>query len=81
MRPISHDLVPGYLPLPRRPHTAREVETASRRIVPRLDEPMGTDVELSIRVFADGGSISVRRRLAPGPDGTMRTVGIEALIR
>jgi hypothetical protein len=40
------------------------------------------DVEMSIRVFADGRSISVARHLAPeSGDGPRRTIGIDAVIR
>jgi hypothetical protein len=40
------------------------------------------EVEVSIRVFAEGGSVTVMRRTALEPDGvTRRTVGIEAVIR
>jgi hypothetical protein len=56
--------------------------TVSLRLVPRADAPVDSaDVELSVRVLADGGSITVKRRTVADPDGTRRTIGIDALIR
>jgi hypothetical protein len=56
--------------------------STSLRLVPRADAaPESSDVELSVRLFADGGSITVKRRTVSEGDGTRRTVGIEALVR
>jgi hypothetical protein len=56
--------------------------TVSLRVVPRADAPAdGADVELSVRFFADGGSITVKRRTVADADGTRRTIGIDAVIR
>ena len=52
------------------------------RLVPRADAPeTAADVELSVRLFADGGSITVKRRTVAEADGSRRTVGIDAVIR
>ena len=76
MRPISGGSDPYGL-------RARHAP-AGRRLT-RMAEPPDLrqvgDVELSVRVFADGGSISVRRRTVADADGTRRTVGIDAVIR
>ena len=81
MRPISGGSDPYGL-------RARHA-LAARRVprVPRVVEPLPPDlravgdVELSIRVLADGGSITVRRRTVVDEQGTRRTVGIDAVVR
>ena len=48
----------------------------------RREAPPATDVEVSVRVFADGGSITTVRRLSPETgDAPRRTIGIDAVIR
>ena len=82
MRPISggsdpyrSDLPPGRRDLARHGPT-------SLRLVPRGDATeAAADVELSVRLFADGGSITVKRRTIAEADGSRRTVGIDAVIR
>jgi len=84
--PVSRDL--STLPIRHRP-TSSSTSTSERRVVParavhamrETVAPLDGDVEVSIRLFADGRSISVRRRVAPGPDGEPMTLGIDALIR
>jgi hypothetical protein len=78
--PVSRDLrsLPARSPLTSQP-SARRI--APVRSVAAADVSVEGDVEVSIRLFADGRSISVRRRVAPGPDGESMTVGIDALIR
>ena len=81
MRPISGGTNPygsGLQP-PRRPHAADR--PAALRIVPRADAVGEPDVVCSLRVFADGRSITVKRRIAVDPDGTPRTLGIDAVVR
>jgi hypothetical protein len=49
---------------------------------PRRAAPTATDVEVSVRVFADGRSITTARRLAPATgDAPRRTIGIDAVVR
>jgi hypothetical protein len=87
VRPISggYTPAPGDLPF-RRPAggAGRPVPVRSLYPVappPALREIPGADVEVEIRLFADGGSITVRRSIVDGPDGGRQTVGIDALIR
>lgn len=54
----------------------RAASRAEPRIPAPLAPPPGGDVEVSVRVFADGGSVTVVRRTVGD-----RTVGIDALIR
>ena len=77
---------PSLRPLPspapqvhHRPAPARlAVATSAYGRIPELDG----DVEVSVRVFAEGGSVTVMRRTALDADGvTRRTIGIEAMIR
>jgi hypothetical protein len=90
VRPISGGSdVPGpRLPLPRRTASPYERAVAGvapialvRRPADAPADPGAGDVELSIRVLADGGSITVRRRSVADSDGARRTVGIDAVIR
>ena len=84
MRPISGSFDPyrGYRPLQRAPlaDAAPVAPVRSTQIVHGDGSPL-IDVELSVRVFADGRSISVRRQTLPDVDGGRRTVGIDAVIR
>lgn len=57
----------------RRPDAAAD---AGRTLLAARPAAPGVETEVSIRMFADGGSISVVRHLRAG-----ETVGIEALIR
>lgn len=82
MYPISGDI----RSIPRRPSSP--ASTGGRRVVPaRVEGPAAPrravdgDVEVEVRLFADGRSITVRRTIAPGPDGAPMTVGIDALVR
>lgn len=84
-------------PARRAPGSSRSVSQGQSRSVAPADVPAArqavhavqvvgdaspaADVEISIRMFADGGSISVRRHTVLEADGSRRTVGIEALIR
>jgi len=53
-----------------------------RATAPSRAEPAASDVEVSVRVFADGGSITTVRRLSPlEADTPRRTIGIDAVIR
>lgn len=82
MRPISGGSDPyGQYSYPSPRHLA--VTAPSARLDARAvgDASPAADVELSIRLFADGGSISVRRHTVPEADGSRRTVGIDAVIR
>ena len=68
------------------PYGLRARHAPAGRRAPRVVEPVPDlravgDVELSIRVLADGGSITVKRRTVADADGTRRTVGIDAVIR
>jgi hypothetical protein len=63
-------------PQPRADRAPRDVEDAGRALLAARPAPPGVETEVSIRMFADGGSISVVRHLRAG-----KTVGIEALIR
>ncbi|AHG88576.1 hypothetical protein J421_1039 [Gemmatirosa kalamazoonensis] len=82
MRPIQGGTTPYSRPLPSSRRDPAPVGSTALRLVRRVDEPASAaDVELSLRVFADGGSITVKRRSVTAPDGSRRTVGIEALIR
>jgi hypothetical protein len=59
--------------------TGRPVDPAadaSRALLAARPAALGVETEVSIRMYADGGSISVVRHLRDG-----ETVGIEALIR
>jgi hypothetical protein len=78
--PVSRDLrsLPARAPLTS-PTPVRRL--APVRGTPLVEAVAEGDVEVSIRLFADGRSISVRRRVAPGPDGQPMTVGIDALVR
>lgn len=81
MRPISGQSDPyGAYLAPRRPAADSVPVAASRSITPGDASP-SADVELSMRIFADGRSISVRRQTIANADGTRRTVGIDAVIR
>jgi len=60
-------------PADRRPASA---EDAGRALLAARPAAPGVETEVSIRMYADGGSISVVRHLRGG-----ETVGIEALIR
>ena len=60
-------------PTDRRPGSA---EDTGRALLAARPAAPGVDTEVSIRMYADGGSISVVRHLRGG-----ETVGIEALIR
>jgi hypothetical protein len=69
---IHHSARPADRPAPTRPQPTR---AAAPTEAPR-------DIEVSIRVFADGRTISVARRLAPeSGDGPRRTIGIDAVVR
>ena len=73
-------LVPltGYPPSRRAPRERPAATRTSRGTTTASDG----DVEVTIRVFAEGGSVTVMRRTALAPDGVTRhTVGIEAVIR
>ena len=48
---------------------------------PALREIPGAEVEIEIRLYADGGSITTRRSIVDGPDGARMTVGIDAVVR
>ncbi|GLC25834.1 hypothetical protein [Roseisolibacter agri] len=61
-------------PRDRRPETA--AADAGRALLAARPAAPGVETEVSIRMYADGGSISVVRHLRGG-----ETVGIEALIR
>ena len=87
VRPISG----GFNPYAPRPAHSRSVAAwpasaagTVRRVEPVAPPvPLGAvgDVEVSVRMFADGRSISVRRRTVAEADGTRRTVGIDAVVR
>jgi hypothetical protein len=85
VRPIqgSFDPYRRYLPSPPRDRTATG-STTTLRVVPRADAPeSAADTELSVRILADGGSISVKRRTVADTsvEGGRRTVGIDAVVR
>lgn len=85
MRPISGGSNPyDRAPAPLRRPTAVE-RVAPLRVVRSADAAPAPardpDVDLSVRLLADGGSISVQRRTVVGPDGARRTVGIDAIVR
>lgn len=92
MNPISGPISGDIRSIPRRrpsssPYSAPSQARDARLVPVRVDRPASTqqsvdgDVEVEIRLFADGRSITVRRTVAPGPDGEMTTVGIDALVR
>lgn len=59
-----------------RASTSAAADAQARMLLAAQHAPAGVESEVAIRVYADGGSISVVRHLRGG-----RTVGIEALIR
>ena len=72
VRPLApRRAVPGVRPVPA-PRPADAVDPEARRTA---------DVEVSVRLYADGTQISVVRRTVPEEGGGRRTVGIEAVIR
>ena len=84
MRPISGGFDPYRRSLP---PTRGQIAPAgsiapTRQIAPLADaaEPHA-ELELSVRLLADGGSIAVRRRVVTDAAGVRHTVGIDALIR
>ena len=81
MRPISGGPTPN--PYGSRFPVARQTGVAVRRAEEVRPEEVRAagDVEVSVRLFADGRSITVRRRTVAEPDGTRRVVGIDALVR
>ncbi len=69
---IDHSARPADRPAPARPRPADAAEPVE----------VARDVEVTIRVFADGRTISVARRLgAESGDGPRRTIGIDAVVR
>ena len=84
VRPIQGDFDPyrRYLPPPKRGQAA--AGSTALRVVPQADAPeSAADTELSVRILADGGSISVKRRTVADAtvEGGRRTVGIDAVVR
>lgn len=85
MRPISGGFNPYDRSAPPHRGPSAVERAAALRVVRSADvapvAPREPDVELSVRLLADGGSISVQRRTVAQPDGTRRTVGIDAIVR
>ncbi len=67
---------PASTPQPRADDRAPDPAAAGRALMAARPAAPGVETEVSIRMFADGGSISVVRHLRAG-----ETVGIEAVIR
>jgi hypothetical protein len=55
--------------------------STSLRLLRSTEDTSADDVEISVRVFADGGSITVKRRTVVMADGSRRTTAIDALVR
>ena len=60
---------------------ARAVEAALDEAALRAERVrQGADVEVAVRLFADGSHVTVVRRTVPTPEGR-RTIGIDAVVR
>ncbi|MGZ8379009.1 MAG: hypothetical protein ACXWZS_00065 [Gemmatirosa sp.] len=73
---VGQRQAPAPQPQPRGDDRPQDLAAAGRALMAARPAGPGVETEVSIRMFADGGSISVVRHLRAG-----ETVGIEAMIR